>query len=300
MSGVRPGELVVFDGAAGRIVGETWPATGAHVGSALLLHGGGQTRHSWYRTAAALADSGWASIALDARGHGDSDWAPDGDYGIDGLVADLRAVIGALSEPPVLIGASMGGMTSLVAEGEHGGLARALVLVDIVPRSEPEGVARIMAFMSANPDGFGSLEEVAEAVRAYNPHRRRSPTPEGLRKNVRKRANGRWYWHWDPAFLLIDNEPRRATSHERACAAAEGIRVPSLLVRGDQSDIVSDEGVAEFRALIRGSSHVDVSATGHMVAGDDNDAFTSAVLAFLAEQDPSPVGIRVRAQEGLR
>ncbi|HTK62905.1 MAG TPA: alpha/beta hydrolase [Pseudonocardia sp.] len=290
----------MFAGAAGKIVGEVWPAVGAHVGSALLLHGGGQTRHSWYRTAAALADSGWTSIAFDARGHGDSDWSPDGDYSIDGLVADLRRVVGALDEPPVLVGASMGGATCLVGEGEHGGLARALVLVDIVPRAEPDGVARIMAFMSANPDGFGSLEEVAEAVQTYNPHRRRAPTPEGLRKNVRQRKNGRWYWHWDPAFLLIDNEPRRATSHERASAAAARIRVPALLVRGDQSDIVGDEGVAEFLGLIRGSRHVDVSATGHMVAGDDNDAFTSAVLDFLSDQGTSPTGDRGRAQSGVR
>lgn len=285
MNGVRPGERVVFDGAAGKIVGDRWDGVGEHRGAVLLLHGGGQTRHSWFRTAAALADHGWTSIALDARGHGDSDWSPEGDYGIDGLVADLASVVAALDERPLLIGASMGGMTSLVAQGELGELARALVLVDIVPRAEPAGVARIMAFMSANPDGFGSLDEVAEAVRAYNPHRKRAPTPEGLRKNVRQRENGRWYWHWDPAFLQIDSEPRRSTTHERAAAAARQITVPTLLVRGEQSDIVSDEGVAEFLELIPGSRHVDVSATGHMVAGDDNDAFTSTVLGFLADSD---------------
>jgi pimeloyl-ACP methyl ester carboxylesterase len=275
---VPPGERVVFDGAAGKLVG--------HRGTALLLHGGGQTRHSWVRTAAALAEHGWSSIALDARGHGDSDWAPDGDYGTDGLVDDLAAVVAALDgpEPPLLIGASMGGMTSLVGQGERGDLARALVLVDIVPKVEPEGVARIMAFMGANPDGFASLDEVAEAVRAYNPHRKRPPNPEGLRKNVRLRENGRWYWHWDPAFLRIDSEPRRSTTHERATAAAAAVTVPTLLVRGAQSDIVSDDGVTELLDLIPGARHVDVSATGHMVAGDDNDVFTRTVLDFLADE----------------
>ncbi|GAA4682692.1 alpha/beta hydrolase [Pseudonocardia yuanmonensis] len=279
---------VVFDGAAGKLVGDRWAPVGERRGPALLLHGGGQTRHSWFRTAAALADAGWDAVALDARGHGDSDWAPDGDYGTDALDADLLAVIEQVGEPALLVGASMGGMTALVAEGEHGGLARALVLVDIVPRVEADGVARIMAFMGANPDGFASLDEVAEAVRAYNPHRKRPPNPEGLRKNVRLRENGRWYWHWDPAFLRVGDEPRRSTTHERAAAAAARVAVPTLLVRGAQSDIVSEDGVRELLELIPGSVHVDVSATGHMVAGDDNDVFTRTVLDFLQEKRVSP------------
>jgi pimeloyl-ACP methyl ester carboxylesterase len=276
------GDRVVLDGTAGKLVGDRWPAEGERRGLALLMHGGGQTRHSWFRTAQSLAESGWDSISLDARGHGDSDWAPDGDYSMDALTADLVGVVEQLGEPALLVGASMGGMTQLVAQGEHGGLARALVLVDIVPRVEPAGARRIQAFMSGNPDGFASLEEVADAVRAYNPHRKRPPNPEGLRKNVRQRENGRWYWHWDPAFLRMGDEPRRSSSHERAVAAARRITVPTLLVRGAQSDIVSEEGVAELLELIPDAVHVDVSATGHMVAGDDNDVFTRTVLDFLA------------------
>ncbi|NMH95948.1 alpha/beta fold hydrolase [Pseudonocardia acidicola] len=278
------GDTVVFDGTAGKLVGDRWPAAGERTGgTVLLLHGGGQTRHSWFRTAASLAAQGWTAIALDARGHGDSDWAPDGDYSVDALVADLAAVVAALGERPVLVGASMGGMTSLIGQGERGDLARALVLVDIVPKVEEEGVARIMAFMRANPDGFGSLEEVAEAVRAYNPHRTRPTSPDGLRKNVRLREDGRWYWHWDPAFLRVGEEPNREASHARARAAAARVRVPTMLVRGAQSDIVSADGVRELLALIPGSRHVDVSATGHMVAGDDNDVFTRRVIDFLEE-----------------
>jgi pimeloyl-ACP methyl ester carboxylesterase len=281
--GDRPtGDRVVYDGTAGKLVGDRWPAQDERRGTALLLHGGGQTRHSWFRTAEALARAGWEAVALDARGHGDSDWAPDGDYGTDALNADLVAVVEQVGEPALLVGASMGGMTALVAQGEHGDLARALVLVDIVPRVEPDGVKRIMDFMGANPHGFGSLDEVAEAVRAYNPHRRRPPNPEGLRKNVRQREDGRWYWHWDPAFLRVGDEPRRSASYERSAAAARRVAVPTLLVRGAQSDIVSDDGVRELLELVPGAVHVDVSATGHMVAGDDNDVFTRTVLDFLA------------------
>lgn len=276
---------VTFAGAAGKIVGDRWEGAGR--GTVLLLHGGGQTRHSWFRTAAGLARSGWDTVAVDARGHGDSDWAPDGDYGMTALVDDLAAVVEQLDERPVLVGASMGGMTSLVGQGERGDLARALVLVDIAPRVEPEGVARILAFMRANPDGFASLEDVAGAVRAYNPHRTRPPNPEGLRKNVRLRADGRWYWHWDPAFLEIDDEPSRAAGQERSRAAAARIEVPTLLVRGAESDIVSDEGVAELLELIPGARHIDVGGTGHMVAGDDNDVFTREVAAFLEPLPPT-------------
>jgi pimeloyl-ACP methyl ester carboxylesterase len=284
---VMSGERVQFSGAGIGLVGERWtPGTTAE-GTVLLLHGGGQTRHSWFRTAEALAALGWAAIALDARGHSDSDWAPDGDYSLDAMVEDLAAVVAQLGTRPVLVGASMGGMTSLVGQGERGDLARGLVLVDIAPSVEPDGVKRITDFMSANPDGFTSLDDVAAAVRAYNPYRRRPPTPDGMRKNVRLGSDGRWRWHWDPAFLDDGDEPRRDADQERARAAARRIRVPTLLVRGAESDIVSPAGAAELLALIPGSELVDIPAAGHMVAGDDNDIFTRRVIEFLT-RCPAP------------
>ena len=279
------GEQVRFHGRDVMLAGERWPAVGGEpLGVVLLLHGGGQTRHSWHRAAERLAGEGWTTLTLDARGHGESQWAPDGDYSSDALVADLTAVIEQIGAPPVLVGASMGGMTSLLAQGENSALARALVLVDIVPRIEPDGVKRITDFMSANPDGFASLDEVADAVRAYNPHRNRPPSPDGLRKNVRQGADGRWRWHWDPAFLTIGDEPGRAVRADRARVAAGRLTVPTLLVRGAQTDIVSDEGVAELTELVAHAEYVEVDGTGHMVAGDDNDVFTKRVLEFLATQ----------------
>jgi pimeloyl-ACP methyl ester carboxylesterase len=194
-------------GALG-VVGDRWEPAGDRrpVGMVLLLHGGGQTRHSWHGTARRLAWEGWTAITADARGHGDSQWASDGDFSLDAFVGDLYAIAGTLGQPLVIIGASLGGMTALVGQGERPGLASALVLVDITPRVEPAGRARIQAFMASAPDGFGSLAEVADAVHAYNPHRR-PPNPAGLRKNVRQRADGRWYWHWDPRFLQIGDAP---------------------------------------------------------------------------------------------
>jgi pimeloyl-ACP methyl ester carboxylesterase len=272
-----------LQGAGVQIAAEYWDAADdSPRGTMLLLHGGGQTRHSWDRSAARFAAGGWTTYTYDARGHGDSAWAPDGDYGMDTLVADLRAIVDTLDGPVVLVGASMGGLTALVAEGEGAGLARALVLVDVAPKTEEAGVLRILEFMSSHLDGFASLEEVADAIAGYNPHRPRPRNLDGLKKNVRLREDGRWYWHWDPEFLTIRDEAARQVSESRLEAAARGITVPTMLVRGTDSDVVSASGALALQQLIPSARVVEASA-GHMVAGDDNDIFTHAVSGFLDE-----------------
>jgi pimeloyl-ACP methyl ester carboxylesterase len=277
-------ETIELKGAAGTIVGDRWQADSAR-GTALLLHGGGQTRHSWARSGPRFAEAGWTTISFDARGHGSSDWAPDGDYSMDGLVADLHAVVEQIGASPVLIGASMGGLTSLIAAGETPGLAQALVLVDVAPRLEPAGTQRILDFMASAPDGFASLQEVADAIAAYNPHRRRPASLDGLKKNVRQGDDGRWRWHWDPAFLMLRDEPSRHTDRVRLTSAAQQITVPTMLVRGASSDVVSPEGAQELQQLIP-HAVVREAVAGHMVAGDDNDVFASQVVEFLEAQVP--------------
>ncbi|MCK5892445.1 MAG: alpha/beta hydrolase [Aeromicrobium sp.] len=272
-------EQLHLPGLAGGLAADRWVASDEQ-GVVLLLHGGGQTRHSWHRSGARFAAAGWTTIALDARGHGDSAWAPDGDYSMDALVADLAQVVTGLAVEPVLVGASMGGITSLVAVGEKAVVARALVLVDVAPQVEPAGVQRILDFMASAPDGFASLEEVADAIAAYNPHRPRPRNLDGLRKNVRQWDDGRWHWHWDPAFLTVRDEPSRATQHERLKAAAASVVAPTMLVRGTQSDVVSAEGAEELQRLIPHATVREAKA-GHMVAGDDNDVFAQQVVQFL-------------------
>jgi pimeloyl-ACP methyl ester carboxylesterase len=288
------GERVEYRGEGVTLVGDRWEAdpsvAGSPRGAVVLLHGGGQTRHSWSRTGQRLARDGWTVVAYDTRGHGDSGWSPDGVYTLDVLIADLKAVLATLDTKAVLVGASMGGATSLAAQGEDPDLAEALVLVDIVPRIEPEGVRRITGFMRGRPEGFATLDEVADAVAAYNPHRARTPNPDGLRKNVRLREDGRWYWHWDPAFLLNDDDPKRELRTERIVEAARNVRVPTMLVRGRQSDIVSEAGAAELLELIPGARFVDVKDAGHMVAGDDNDVFTASLAEFLDDVARDDVG----------
>lgn len=273
-----------FDGDGVQIAGDRWPGDGPGQ-VVVLLHGGGQTRHSWDRTAERLAAQGSTVLTLDARGHGDSDWAPDRGYSIDDFVGDLLTFVATLDQAPVLVGASLGGITSLVAAGEHPGLARGLVLVDVVVSIEREGVNRIRAFLTAHHDGFASLQDVAAAIEAYNPGRRRSRNLDGLRKNVRQRDDGRWYWHWDPAFISNDDEPQRRTDRQRLRQAASAITIPTLIVRGLQSDVVSDAGIADMQRLIPGAQIVEVPQAGHMVAGDDNDVFATRLTEFLAGLD---------------
>jgi non-heme chloroperoxidase len=274
-------ELLHFTGAGVQLTGERRGAENPN-GIVVLIHGGGQTRHSWGRTAERLADSGWTSIAVDLRGHGDSEWHSGGDYSLDAFVADLLAVVNGLDRVPVLVGASIGGITSLVTAGEHPGIARALVLVDVVPTVEPAGVDRIRAFLTAHHDGFGSLDEVADAIAAYTPNRRRSRNLEGLKKNVRLRDDGRWYWHWDPAFIRIDDEPARHAPRQRLRAAAAALTIPTLIVRGGESDVVGDAGIADMLDLVPSAEYVYVPAAGHMVAGDDNDVFAGHLDTFLS------------------
>lgn len=253
----------------------------------ILLHGGGQTRHSWSGAGREFVERGYRVVNLDARGHGDSEWSPDGGYSLDRLVADLRCVIATLSVKPALVGASMGGITALTLVGESKEeLAAALVLVDIAPRVEPEGIEKIRRFMTAHPNGFASVEEAADAVAAYNPHRPRPKDTSGLVKNLRRRGDGRWHWHWDPRFVQREISPEPPDFHGRALRACRGVRIPTMLVRGLSSDIVGEAGVREFRQHLPQLEVFDVAGAGHMVAGDRNDAFNGGVAAFLERSLP--------------
>ncbi|MAR54457.1 MAG: alpha/beta hydrolase [Acidimicrobiales bacterium] len=251
----------------------------------ILQHGGGQTRHAWKGAGQKLAEAGYLAVSLDARGHGDSDWAPDGDYSTDSLVEDLVAIVEHLGQRPILVGASMGGGTSLTAVGEARVAAEALVLVDTAPQIEIGGVRKIRNFMGQAPDGFTSLEEVAEAISNYQPHRKRSRNLEGLAKNVRLWPDGRYRWHWDPEFMR--RKGSIADRVRRQEEAAKNIGCPSLLVRGGLSDVLSEEGAQAYLELVPHSEYANVGDAAHMVAGDRNDVFVSSVLSFLSKVAPS-------------
>jgi len=267
------------------LVGDLGGSEGAPL--VLLMHGGGQTRHSWSGAMRALIDAGYRVANLDARGHGESDWSSARAYTIKDRIKDIHAVVDGSSVPFALVGASMGGLTSIHAVGE--GLSpAAVVLVDIVPDMEPEGVARIVGFMNAYHSGFASLDEAAEAVAAYYPERPRPRDPSGLMKNLRLREDGRLYWHWDPVmFDVEDPKDFREPLHASSRKLGERSEIPVLVVRGKLSDIVSDASIAAFRKKVPHAEAVDVSDAGHMVAGDKNDVFNAAVIDFLKRHMPA-------------
>ncbi len=258
----------------------------------MLAHGGGQTRHSWGGTAEALAASGHRVLSIDLRGHGDSTWAPDGDYTMSAFRDDALAVTEWIGEPVAWVGASLGGMTGLHAVNERPTSFTALVLVDITPHPAPKGVNRILEFMSANAlDGFATLDDAADTIAAYQPHRPRPKDLSGLSKNLRLGDDGRWRWHWDPAFLDIrtggSSEHARDQNDESLADIARKLSLPTLLVRGKLSDLVTEAEVAEFLALVPHAEYVDVAGAGHMIAGDRNDVFTDAVTSFLDRSEAS-------------
>jgi pimeloyl-ACP methyl ester carboxylesterase len=246
----------------------------------VFSHGFGQTRRAWTPTARAIAANGWRSITTDARGHGDSGWLDDGKYDFAQFVDDL-VLIARQHDNPVLIGASMGGLLSLIAQAEHRPF-RALVLVDITPRWESAGIERIIGFMRAHPSGFASIDEASAAVANYLPHRAEKKSPERLRQLLVRGDDGRLRWHWDPRLLdAVTNDSER---HQAALLeAARRIDVPTLLISGEKSDIVSNATIAEFLHLVPHAEHVRVAHATHMVAGDENGAFSSAVLDFLGK-----------------
>jgi len=268
----------------------------------LFAHGFGQSRYAWARAAEELALHGWRTATFDARGHGDSGRPADGRYALEQFVDDLLIVARSLEAPPVLVGASMGGLLGLVAAGESKpDPFRALVLVDITPRWESGGVERMLGFMRAHPQGFVSLDEAADAVAAYLPQRRRRKDRYELAQLLHRGADGRLRWHWDPA--LLDTVAREGERHQqRLLNAARNIDVPVLLVSGGRSDIVSEDTVAEFLEAVPHARHVEIPHATHTLAGDDNAAFTAAIEPFLNTLDsgvvPAPRS-RAAIQRGL-
>jgi pimeloyl-ACP methyl ester carboxylesterase len=283
----------MFKGAVGNtLVADIYGDTGQPV---LLLHGGGQTRHAWRHTAQHLARAGATAYALDQRGHGDSEWVADGHYAFADFADDAAAVARTLGERtgkhPIAIGASLGGISSLLAEGAaeragRGPLFSAIVLVDITPRVNRDGVAKIQGFMRERAsDGFADIADAADAVAAYLPHRPRPRSHEGLKKNLRLHPDGRWRWHWDPRVLNGDRS--FAVDHRILEAAlveaAKAITIPALLVRGGASELVQEAHVREFLELVPHADYIDVAQARHMVAGDANDSFSDAVLDFVGK-----------------
>jgi pimeloyl-ACP methyl ester carboxylesterase len=246
----------------------------------ILSHGGGQTRFAWGRTAQLLAAHGFHTLSLDLRGHGESDWVAEGGvYDIADYAEDIRLVIASLSRPPLLVGASLGGIASLLAAGESPFPNIAgLCLVDVSPHLRPKGVAGILGFMKQTSGGFDSPAHAAAAIAAYLPHRPPPADLDGLRRNLRRKENGRYYWHWDPRTIASPLRPEEI--NPRIEVAALHVAVPALLLRGEHSELVTHEVAERFMNTFNHGRVREIAGARHMIAGDRNDLFGQTLLEF--------------------
>ena len=285
-----------FSGAGGlRLAAESWSAGSGR--PILLAHGFGQTRQSWAGSQSVLAEAGYPGLSWDMRGHGQSERnSPELRYQAEQFVGDVVAAARTLGDQPVLVGASMGGLTGLMAQATQR-LFSALVLVDVTPHWEPAGLARIRSFMTGHPEGFDSFEHAAESIAGYLPHRRERKTPKQLSALLRADADGRLRWHWDPRLL---EEFVQGSEHlqERIATAARDLDIPVLLISGGRSDLVSDRTVGQFLQLVPHARHVRLPNATHMLAGDDNDAFSRTLLDFLGAQFPSNPAAKATTASG--
>ena len=280
----RPGKLVTPAG-----VGIAYDSIGTGK-PVILLHGGGQTRHSWSKTAQSLAVRGYRAISIDARGHGESAWTER--YSLPLFADDVTSLIHQLcpDQAPALIGASLGGLSAIVAlGGDTPPPASALVLVDIAAKLKKQGTRKIRDFMAANRDGFASIDEAADAVAAYMTDRPRPRDTSGLARNLRER-DGRYYWHWDPDFMTGGIDPDPDLERLDLDLPTARLALPVLLVRGELSNVIDNDSVAHFRKLVPHVETAEVPGAGHMVAGDANSPFAEAIIEFLAKHYPALTG----------
>ena len=249
----------------------------------ILMHGGGQTRHAWGSTGEILSKSGFYVLSLDLRGHGDSQWHPDGDYLIESYKGDLVSILNQVGKPASLVGASLGGMVSLslASDLNKKDLVSALVMVDIGLYPNEKGSNEIVSFMQSGIKGFANLNEASDAVSAYLPHRKRPRDNRGLEKNLRLKEDGRYYWHWDPRFLDERDDDSRENQKEKNIRLAKNISIPTLLIRGALSNVVTQKEVDDFLKIIPHSEFQEIEKAAHMVAGDRNDIFANSAIKFL-------------------
>lgn len=245
----------------------------------LCLHGITQTAHSWDEVAAELGRDRRV-ICLDQRGHGDSDWATDGDYARQTQAADVDAITDALKLPPfVLAGMSMGGINSITFTARHPEKVRALIIVDVSPEIQAKGVENIRNFIQQE-DVLPSFEAFVERAHAFNPRRSLDNIRSRLRHNLKQLPGGHWTWKYDPT-LRSPQRGFQASALLNLWDDVHAIRCPTLIVKGGESDILSADSAAKLQAAIPGSQLAVIPGAGHSVMGDNPEEFVAAVRSFL-------------------
>jgi pimeloyl-ACP methyl ester carboxylesterase len=280
------GTIVRFGGDGLELTGEAFGDPAAP--PVLFFHGGGQSRSAWRGSARIVGDAGYYGITFDMRGHGDSDWAADGDYLLDAYGRDVEHLLQQFNRPVTLVGASRGGQAMLVGGSRHPDQVRLIMLADVAPMIRNDGIDGIRGFYAEGEAGFETLDQAAGSLAR---HLNQTPLADSSRlaRSMRQDAAGRWHWRWDPAtghaqFLHPPSEG------EALLAAAGRITSPIVLVRAEFSHLLTDQGVGKFRELAPQLQVVTAMGVGHMFTADRNDGFAADLLEWLAR---TPEGLEV-------
>ena len=252
-----------------------WGGSGAPL---VMLHGLSGHAHTWDHTAAALTDR-YHVLALDQRGHGDTDWAPR--YGLSPMSEDLLGFLDALDLPEVtLMGLSMGGLVAFVFTAAHPERVTRAVIMDIGPEIAPAGSANVASSLAAK-DVFSSEDEAFAQARAANPRPADATLRHRLRHNLRPLPDGTLTFKYDSALrrnprALFDLTPDQLWTAWRAMAC------PVLLVRGDDSDVLAADTAQRMLAENANVSFASVPDCGHSITLDRPEGLLEAVGPWLA------------------
>ena len=244
----------------------------------LLLHGAGQQAHSWDFISLALCEE-YHVLALDARGHGDSQWSADGDYSMDAHQSDLDAVVEAIGIAPfILVGHSMGGRNAFAYASRNPEAVDALVIVDTGPTGRPQGQDRIRRFREL-PDELDSYQEFASRIQSYT-GRTTEQVLGSLKYSIRERDDGKWTWKYDPLLRSPGFQPQIWPEAKLWDCLAQ-VRCPTLLVRGSDSDVLSPEVIERMLEVVPRIQGSVVEKAGHLVPGDNPTGFLEVIRDFL-------------------
>ena len=249
----------------------------------VFLHGGGLNAHTWDIVCAALRHERHC-VALDQRGHGESEWSPEMDYATETHAGDVGAFVDALGlDRFVMVGMSLGGANALAWAGQHSRRLAGLVLVDVGPEVRAEGVRKIAAFTSeATP--LDSVEQYVERALTFNPRRNRELLRRSLLHNLRRMPDGRFMWKYDQRHRGRALDPAAvARRREMLWSAVDAVACPTLVVRGAQSDVFHDEDAERLAGRLRRGRWVKVDGAGHTVHGDNPAGLLVELRTFLTE-----------------
>ena len=255
-----------------------WPGQSAQ--AIVFLHGAGLNAYTWRRVAADLCGV-YKCLALDLRGHGDSEWANDLDYAPRSHAADLAAfIVHAQLERPVLVGMSLGGTVALAYVREHA--TRALVIVDTGPWIDGKARAQLLDFFRG-PAEFDSLDAFVELARTIHPRRDEADLREGVRNNLRQLPDGTWTWKYDRRPYRHVPDERRDRERREVWSGVANVLCPVLVVRGSESAVLSASAAQDMAASFRDGRLVEIAGAGHGVHSDQPAALSRAILSFLGE-----------------